>query len=63
MSQYADDTSLILGGSRQSLMATLNTFETYGAISGLLVNTDKMQIVWIGKKRHCKEKIETGKKI
>ena len=50
MSQYADDTTLILDGSRQSLMAALNTLETYVVISGLLVNTDKTQIVWIGKK-------------
>ena len=44
-------------------MAALNMLETYGAISGLLVNTDKTQIVWIGKKRHSKEKIETGKNL
>ena len=61
MSQYADDTTLILDGSRQSFLAALNTLETYGAISGLLVNTEKTQIVWIRKKRHSKEKLETGK--
>ena len=63
LSQYADDTTLVLDGSRRSLMAALNTLETYVAISGLLVNTDKTQIVWIGKKRHSKEKIETGKNL
>ena len=45
MSQYADNTTLVLDGSGQSLRAALNTLEVYGAISGLLVNTDKMQTV------------------
>ena len=42
LSQYADDTTLVLDGSKRSLMAALNTLETYGAISGLLVNTDSL---------------------
>ena len=42
MSQYADDATLVLDGSKQSLMAALNTLETYRAISSLLVNTCKM---------------------
>ena len=54
LSQYADDTTLV--GNKRSLMAALNTLETYGAISGLLVNTDKTQIVWIRKKRHSLDK-------
>ena len=41
MSQYADNTTLVLYGSGQSLIAALNTLEIYRAISGLLVNTDK----------------------
>ena len=42
LSQYADDTTLVLDGSKRSLMAALNTLETYGAISSLLVNTDSL---------------------
>ena len=41
LSQYADNTTLVLNGSKRSLLAALNMLETYGAISGLLVNTDK----------------------
>ena len=42
LSQYADNTTLVLDGSKRSLMAALNTLET--AISSLLVNTDKTQL-------------------
>ena len=51
ISQYADDTTLILDGQDVSLHAALNTLEIYGTVSGLKVNTDKTQIVWIGKKK------------
>ena len=37
--------------------------EIYGTVSGLKVNTDKTQTVWIGKKKHAKEKIDTGKNL
>ena len=40
MSQFGD-TTFILDGSRQSLTVALNMLETYGAISGLLVNSNK----------------------
>ena len=40
LSQYANDTTLVLDGSKLSLMAALNMLETYGAITGLLVNTE-----------------------
>ena len=63
ISQYADDTTLILDGQDVSLHAALNTLEIYGTVSGLKVNTDKTQIVWIGKKKHAKEKIDTGKNL
>ena len=41
INQFADDTTLLLDGSRDSLQAALNTLEIYGNISGLRVNTDK----------------------
>ena len=63
LSQYADDTTLILDGSGRSILAALNTLEIYGGISGLKVNTDKTQIVWIGKKKYSKDKIETGRNL
>ena len=52
-----DDITLVLDGSGQSLIAAaLSTLEIYGAISGLLVNTDKTQIVWIGKRNDTQRK-------
>ena len=61
ISQYADDTTLILDGQDVSLHAALNTLKIYGTVSGLKVNTDKRQIVWIGKKKHAKEKLILGR--
>ena len=55
--QFADDTTLILDGSTESLQAALNTLEVFGTFSGLKVNKDKTQIAWIGKKKTSKDKI------
>ena len=57
MTQFADDTTLILDGITNSLEAALNILEIFGSISGLKVNTEKTQIVWIGKKKTLKKKI------
>ena len=35
----------------------MNILERFGSTSGLKVNTDKTQIVWMDKKKHSKEKI------
>ena len=57
LTQFADDITLILDGSIESLHAAFNTLEIFGSISGLKVNTEKTQIAWIGKKKHSKHKI------
>ena len=59
ITQFADDTTLILDGSKESLVAALNTLEIFGSMSGLKINTDKTKLIWIGKKRHSKDKINT----
>ena len=41
LSQYADDTSVILDGSENSLRETLNVLHDFSIISGLKVNFDK----------------------
>ena len=56
MTQFADDTTLILDGTTNSLEAALNILEIFGSISGLKLNTEKTQIVWIGKKKTFKRK-------
>ena len=52
LSQYADDTSLILDGSASSLFNALDTLELFSKISGLSVNSSKNKIylVWLKKK-------------
>ena len=57
ISHFADDTTLILDGTIKSLEHALNILEVFGSISGLRVNTDKTQIVWIGKKSVVKRKL------
>ena len=63
ITQFADDTTLFLDGSRNSLLAALNTLEMFGSISGLKINTDKTKLVWIGKKRYSKDKIHVDKDL
>ena len=48
LSQFADDTSLFLDGSEDSFREAINMLEKFTAISGLKMNVDKTQIVWIG---------------
>lgn len=55
ISQYADDTSLILDGSPESLDASLRTLDKYADLSGLNINLDKTKVVWIGKKKFSQE--------
>ena len=46
----------MLDGTRESLVAALNTLEIFGTLSGLRVNMDKTKLVWLGKKKHSKDK-------
>ena len=55
MSQYADDTTVALGGSEISLRTTLNIVDQFAKYSGLKPNIEKTKAVWIGSKRHCQD--------
>ena len=57
LSQFADDTTLLLDDNPFSLHAALNTIEIFGSFSGLKINKDKTKVVWIGKKKHSKDKL------
>ena len=57
LSQYADDTTLILDGSEESLKASLTLIEAFGKMSGLKLN----EALWIGSKTNCKQKFCLGK--
>ena len=58
--QFVDDIALILDGSRHSLQSTLNTLEIYGNISGLKMNKEKTKVIWIGRKRFSKDKLNVS---
>lgn len=63
ISQFADDTSVILDGTEQSLNEALEELENFAKISGLNVNFDKTQLVWIGSAKYSTKSIKTKWKL
>ena len=63
LTQFADDTTLFLDGTKSSLQAALNTLETYGNYSGLKMNKEKTKIIWIGRKKFSKDKLAVSVKL
>ena len=57
ISQLADDTTLFLK-SKDELKNALNIIKTFSSYSGLKLNKNKTEGIWIGKQKHCKEKVE-----
>ena len=57
------DRSVILDGSENSLRETLNVLHDFSIISGLKVNFDKTQVVWIGKEKFGSATIKTRWKL
>ena len=51
LSQYADDTTLILDGNQNSLQRSFYILEKFGEVSGLRVNCEKTEALWIGSKK------------
>ena len=52
LSQFADDTSLFLDGSQRCFDACIRCLEDFTKISGLKMNFEKTQIVWIGSQKN-----------
>ena len=48
ISQYADDTTIFLDGSKNALQESLETLDSFGKISGLKINNFKTKVLWIG---------------
>ena len=46
--QYADDTTLILDGSRKSLLSSLTMLDDFSKVSPLRINDKKTEALWIG---------------
>ena len=57
LTQFVDDITLILVSSVSSLQAVLNTLEIFGNFSGLRMNREKTKVIWIGRKKHSKDKL------
>ena len=51
ISQFADDTALYLDGSKESFEEAVTILCFFAQLSGLRVNYEKSQAVWIGSKR------------
>ena len=48
ITQYADDTSLFLDGSKESFEYCIETILEYAKYSGLAMNFDKTKVIWFG---------------
>lgn len=51
LGQYADDTTMILDGSQTLLERSFALRDSFGQLSGLRVNCEKTEALWIGSKK------------
>ena len=56
ISQYADDTSVFLHDENQ-IIPTIDTIASFSSVSGLALNIDKTEAMWLGTFRDRKEKL------
>ena len=63
LSQYADDSSLLLDEDENSLKQSLYILEKFSECSGLRANLDKTEAIWIGSKVHSQEKMLPNVKL
>ena len=63
LSQFADNTTILKDGTEQSLNETLTVIHNFAYISGLNVNVDKTNVVWIGKNKYSSYTIKTKWKL
>ena len=57
LSQYADDTTMILDGSQTSLERSFALLDSFYQLSGLRVNCEKTKVLWIGSKKESNQTI------
>ena len=55
LSQFANDTTIILDGSEKSLTAAIQTLDSFARLSNLKVNSSKTRAIWIGCKQFSGE--------
>ena len=63
LTQFADDTTIILDGTVDSLQAALNILEIFRELSGLKMNAEKTKVVWIGSEMTSKRMLNTSYKL
>ena len=63
LSQYADDTSLILDRSSRPLNETFDVLFEYSNFLGLNVNFEKTHVVWIEINKYSTPSIKTRMKL
>ena len=63
ISQYADDTTLILDGTRASLERSFVLLNIFAKLSGLKVNYEKTQTLWIGYLKNQTDKLAINQNI
>ena len=63
LTQFANDTAIILDGTSKSFQATLNILEIFGDTSGLKINSEKTKLIWIRSKTGTKEKLSISQKL
>ena len=56
ISQLVDDTTLFFN-SKTEISLALNEIKMFGSFSGFIMNKDKTEVLWIGKLKHCKDKV------
>ena len=56
ISQLADNTTLFVS-SKTDIALAMNEIEIFGSFSGLILNRNKTEGIWIGKLINCKDKI------
>ena len=60
ISQYADDTKLILDGTRASLERSFVLLNIFAKLSGLKVNYEKTEALWIGSFKNQTDKLHVA---
>ena len=63
LSQYADDSSLLLDGNEKSLERSLFILEKFSECAGLRANIDKTEAIWIGSMKNSRHTILPNKNL
>ena len=63
LSQYADDSSLILDENENCLQRSLYILEKFSECAGLRANLEKTEAIWIGSRKNSKDKFLPEKNL